>query len=871
MVADLHGIAWFGGVAVELDGLVADKCLDTGAGKFGETRGQKGIQSLARTVFDPDFHAPVFPGGGVVQDSSSHGRRRSLPSDMPASPDEIAYCHACGEAMNVAAVAPFSNVECPDCGKHTRVKREFGPYTLVRRHAVGGMSSVLVARDNTLDREVAVKILSEGFSADQKRIGAFVEEARITASFSHPHVVRVLTTGRAFGRFYIAMEMVTGGHFEQHIHERGAIPERELLPMALQIAAGLKAAHSAGLIHRDVKPGNILFDADGNVKIVDFGLALVTKGGKAQPKEIWATPYYVPPETIDGQPEDFRSDLYAFGATLYHALAGKPSCGEDSMATDVLREAKKKVVPLSRAAPYLSDEICMIVDRAMAYDPKDRFTSYDAMIGALDAAMKRGELSPPGAIESADSARRRRRARKRSEQLALALAGGVLVATGWAGVWWMTQEIPQVTPMAPISLLGPETELASQHLPDVAMRYREARAAMKAGDYVKAAGDFDAMRGDESIPEPTRTWAGVEAVAALFLDSRSEEARGAAQRLIDHAESSPSGVPGLAGRLIPVVGRLGDLTPVMPDAGIPSEGAAEAMTCMLAGLKNWEQGLLAQGAVCFAAVREATPLPHEGWIELYQNLADSHLADHALLTGPSFGEMPDEPEACRAAVNQLNSLLVTLKTHGRARFNVRARQLDLARHAKVLETRLDASPPHQTLPVPDLATVLDTMAGFAGDFRFYEAARYIRDLPGDPEGATRGSLLAVTESSAVFLADLESDLAREAVEAELALRSGEVVKRLTVSPAGKLVNAGENGVGRIYEWREFTQESLIDLHRIVVRNPKNDLERLRRHECAICFEWLAGNRDRALLAADRLSQESPAFKRRWEQLSTGLP
>ena len=222
--------------------------------------------------------------------------------------------------MDVSAVAPFSNVECPNCGKHTRVKREFGPYTLVRRHAIGGMSMVFVAHDNTLDREVALKILSEEFSADERRIAAFEEEARITASFSHPNVVRVLTTGRAFDRFYIAMELVPGGHFEHQIRERGKIPEIEMLPLAIEVAQGLKAAHAAGLIHRDVKPGNILLDAEGHAKLVDFGLALVTQGGKAQATELWATPYYVPPETVEGHAEDFRSDIYAFGATLYHAL-----------------------------------------------------------------------------------------------------------------------------------------------------------------------------------------------------------------------------------------------------------------------------------------------------------------------------------------------------------------------------------------------------------------------------------------------------------------------------------------------------------------------------------------------------------------------
>ncbi len=219
---------------------------------------------------------------------------------MAEGEEEIVLCYSCEAPMNVAAMPPYSRVACPTCGTENRVKKQFGPYLLSRRHAIGGRSSVFIATDETLGREVALKILSEEYSSDEKRITAFEEEARLTASFSHPHVVRVFTTGKAFGRFYIAMELVPGGHFEHQIRERGKIPEKELLPIAIQVAEGLKGAQAAGLIHRDVKPGNILLDSEGNAKLVDFGLALVTKGGKAKATEIWATPYYVPPEAIEG-------------------------------------------------------------------------------------------------------------------------------------------------------------------------------------------------------------------------------------------------------------------------------------------------------------------------------------------------------------------------------------------------------------------------------------------------------------------------------------------------------------------------------------------------------------------------------------------
>ena len=417
---------------------------------------------------------------------------------MSESGATIAYCHSCGAAMDVTAVAPFSNVECPKCGKHTRVKREFGPYTLMSRHAIGGMSMVFRAHDNTLDREVALKILSEEFSADSRRIAAFEQEARLTASFSHPNVVRVLTTGRAFDRFYIAMEFVPGGHFEQQIRERGRIPEVEMLPIAIEVAQGLKAAHAAGLIHRDVKPGNILLDGDGHAKLVDFGLALVTQGGKARATEMWATPYYVPPETVEGESEDFRSDMYAFGATVYHALAGKPPCGEESMATDVLRQAKKKIVPLGTAAPHVSAETCRIVERAMAYSPKDRYHSYDELLANLGSALRHLKS---GGGESSGNVTKRRLRQKRQEKLTIAaIAAGVLIAGVTTAVLLRkpTGQAIHHGPDHPHGTTGDDGSAGQGNDPlitpemaaEVGRMYREARTALASGNYAEASRGF---------------------------------------------------------------------------------------------------------------------------------------------------------------------------------------------------------------------------------------------------------------------------------------------------------------------------------------------------------------------------------------------
>lgn len=774
--------------------------------------------------------------------------------------------------MDVSAVAPFSNVECPQCGKHTRVKREFGPYTLVRRHAVGGMSMVFAAHDNTLDREVALKILSEDYSADEKRIAAFEQEARLTASFSHPHVVRVLTTGRAFDRFYIAMELVPGGHFEHQIRERGKIPEIELLPLAIEVAQGLKAAHAAGLIHRDVKPGNILLDAEGHAKLVDFGLALVTQGGKAKAEELWATPYYVPPETVEGHAEDFRSDIYAFGATLYHALAGKPPCGEESMATDVLREAKKRIVPLATAEPSISADTCRIVDRAMAYIPNQRFSSYDELIASLTSALN--HLKSGRAESPLTAAKRRAQKKRRERNLLLAGSAGLLAITALS-IWWLTREKPVKPTTDPTHQTADEVPppVVKDTSVEIATRYREARAAVEAKDYQKAADSFANLLRDPAVQEPTRTWAGVEAVLAQFLDGKPGEARKQARETSEHTRALPKESNLIGSQLTSLLDKLGGLTP-LPAPPSDASGAAHAITAMLAGLKNWEQGMLDPAAACFTAAI-ATRLPaNDQWASVYQKLANDYLSDHETLTGPLFATFPKDKTSSDETIDKLNTALAGLKTRGRARFNVRAWQLDITRAAALGRNHQTAPPSPTTTPGP--AKGPDELAGianrFSGECRFIDMAETLKKTPPDATtGKLAASLLSLAESSTVFLEDLENDLSKEPVAAELQLRSGETVTRISMGADHKLSATTAAGETKSCTWADFSPDALITLHRIFVKNPTSELERLRRHECAIAYDWLAGNRERALSAAAKLSLDSASFKQRWSAVSEGLP
>lgn len=790
---------------------------------------------------------------------------------MPEGDLEIAYCHACGSPMDVSLVAPFSNVECPLCAKHTRVKREFGPYTLLRRLAVGGMSVVFIAEDNTLGREVVVKILNEEYGGDEKRIGAFEEEARITASFSHPHVVRVFTTGRAFGRFYIAMELVPGGHFEHHIRERGSIPEAEALPLAIQVAAGLKAAHTAGLIHRDVKPGNILLDASGNAKLVDFGLALVTKGGSATAEEIWATPYYVPPETIEGQAEDFRSDIYAFGATFYHALAGRPSCDEETMDTNRLREAKRKIAPLAKVAPGTSAETCAIIERAMAHDPEQRFRSYDDLIAALEGARQRVANGVPEAVPSNSS----RRAGGECLADKLALAGASLAVLGALvfGAWWVMRpnEVPEAVTGGKESVAEvPSESVDSSGGRRAGAAYREAGEALRAGDYDKARTLFIRVRDEPGVMEPTGSWAACEAAICSYLEGRAGVARRDARAAREHLERSTQVDAAVKLPLLETLKVLGGFPAVRrSDAAVVPSGP-QLLVALMAGLRNWEHGMLVEALPHFEAVMAVEANGPDEWIAPYQDILRGYLADHAKLAAADSVRLPDGIEACRKRAEELELLRAGLKTKGRAAFNVRSWQLAIQSKIHALEGfALSPTPP------PVVAEKVDWMAQVKGHTeacRFDEAAELLRrpELIRESGKERSEALLMMIEAASAFLGELEEELAGGAADAVLELRDKTRPGPITGTRRGGLRVRDAAGESRELAWADISPDSLIDLHRMLIKDETSEIERLRRHEQAIAFDMLAGNPERAQEAAKVLAERHPAFKRRWTQLQPGI-
>ena len=220
-----------------------------------------------------------------------------------------------------------------------RVERAFDNFALLETLGVGGMGSVYKARDTRLNRFVALKLLRPELSADPAEIQRLEQEARATAAVNDPNVVQVFSSGTDHGQFYLVMELVQQGSLDDRMAEQGRVGEALVLDTGIQVARGLRAAYEEGLIHRDVKPGNILFTDEETAKIGDFGLAVAAEQTGGAKRDLGHA--LLCRAGAVGEPAgDFRSDLYSLGATLYHAVAGRPPFEGETNSATALRDLK---------------------------------------------------------------------------------------------------------------------------------------------------------------------------------------------------------------------------------------------------------------------------------------------------------------------------------------------------------------------------------------------------------------------------------------------------------------------------------------------------------------------------------------------------
>jgi hypothetical protein len=324
-------------------------------------------------------------------------------------------------------------------------------YELEELVGTGGMSSVFRAHDRQLERLVAVKILHEHYATDPEYLERFRREARAVAKLSHPNIVTVIDRGDDGGRQYIVFEHVEGENLKELVLRSGRLPVRRALELALAIADGLAFAHDHGLVHRDVKPQNVLLNGEGEVKVTDFGIArsLHMDHGVTQTGTVLGTGEYLAPEQASGKPVSAATDVYSLGVVLWELLAGDvPFVGENFVAV-ALRHVNEPAPSLRERRPDVTPRLEAAVARALAKDPASRFPSMTAFAKELRACLAEvdGDAPPPPAEDDvaltlvtppaqapARAPARPRRARSRRRRpwawalLALAVAGAAFAA-----------------------------------------------------------------------------------------------------------------------------------------------------------------------------------------------------------------------------------------------------------------------------------------------------------------------------------------------------------------------------------------------------------------------------------------------------------
>ncbi len=537
-------------------------------------------------------------------------------------PQIIETCNSCGQLLDVSDLAPFSEIDCPHCGATQRVRRKFHHFELAELLGEGGMGSVFRASDQNLHRQIALKILKRGAASSTVDYKKLEEEARITASINHPHVVRVFSFGEDNGLFYLAMELVPKGSLDDLMGLQGQVGELQALNVGIQVAQGLQAALDRNLLHRDVKPGNILFADASTAKIVDFGLAVILDELAQEQGEIWGTPYYIAPEKLDNRAEDFRSDMYSLGGTLFHAIAGRPPFEASTASMVALKHIKSQAVSLQAFAPEVSSETAYVVNRMLHKDPEGRYASYDELVGHLNYAKQKlqeraqapVQRKDRGIVESDDS--------RKLMGIVWGVTLLVLITAGILAFVFRDSIFPQRESS------GRQTSATSFSVRQLDNMLNSARQAFAAGRFQEAIEGFDAVASNTSA-QPTPNWALANKGLAYLMDGNSMESVSTFESL------RAGGLYSTSSRDQRLANFFLELSKLMIEAEPISSGTIRIYNndnydtfAMLAyGMKNWNMGAIDDAGEILEKFDESDPQPPYNWIDPYKGLIQQYLVD----------------------------------------------------------------------------------------------------------------------------------------------------------------------------------------------------------------------------------------------------
>jgi serine/threonine-protein kinase len=305
-------------------------------------------------------------------------------SDKPLKMVECTNCQA--KVFIPGDLPPLATEPCKKCGYPIMMPMQLRQFELQSKIASGGQGKVYRAFDTVLQRLVAVKLMRKELENDPIALEGFYREARACASLNHTNIIHIYSFDEIDGQRYLVMELADRGSLDSRIEKQQRIAELEVLDIGIKIASALDMALKHNLLHRDIKPGNILFNSDGEPKLVDFGLARHTEAEPESASVTEGTPYYVAPEKIKRERETFLSDMYSLGCTLYHTLTGHVPFEAPTIEELVSAHVHTPLTPPNLVLPEVTQRTSDALVKVMAKNPADRFLSYDEFRMEFEAA-----------------------------------------------------------------------------------------------------------------------------------------------------------------------------------------------------------------------------------------------------------------------------------------------------------------------------------------------------------------------------------------------------------------------------------------------------------------------------------------------------